>query len=81
MKIMLPKGREHLIRSYFNVPVEFCYPQNVSEFNIVIKNFQRKNKIHQIIIIFLGKIINSTGLLLWTTSLVLLTDTAILVVF
>ena len=42
MEIVLPKGREHQIRSYFNVPVKFCYLQNVSEFNIVIKNVQRK---------------------------------------
>ena len=43
-KIMLSKDREHQIRSCFNVPVEFFYPQNVSEFNIVIENFQRKKE-------------------------------------
>ena len=42
--IMLLKEREHQIRSCFNFPVELFYPQNVSEFNIVIENFQRKKE-------------------------------------
>ena len=42
--IMLSKEGEHQIKSCFNVPAKFFYLQNVCEFNIVIKNFQRKKE-------------------------------------
>ena len=38
-KIVLSREREQNIRSCFDVPVEFFYPQNVSEFNVIIENF------------------------------------------
>ena len=41
-KIVLSKQREENIRSSFNVPVNFYYLQNVSEFETLIENFQRK---------------------------------------
>ena len=41
-KIVLSKQREENIRSSFDVPVNFCYPQNVSEFETLIENLQRK---------------------------------------
>ena len=41
---MLSKEGEHQIKSCFNVPAKFLYLQNVCEFNIVIKNFQRKKE-------------------------------------
>ena len=43
-KIVLSREREHNIRSCFDVLVEFFYPQNVSEFNVIIENFQRKKQ-------------------------------------
>ena len=41
-KIVLSKQREDNIRSSFDVPVNFCYPQNVSEFEDLMENFPRK---------------------------------------
>ena len=41
-KIVLSKQREDNIRSSFDVPVNFCYLQNVSEFDDLIESFQRK---------------------------------------
>ena len=40
----MSREREQNIRSCFNAPVEFFYPQNVAEFNVIIENFQRKKK-------------------------------------
>ena len=41
-KIVLSKQREDNTRSSFDVPVNLYYPQNVSEFDDLIENFQRK---------------------------------------
>ena len=41
-KNFLSKQTENNIRFSFDVPVNFCYPQNVSEFDYLIENFQRK---------------------------------------
>ena len=43
-KIVFSKERGHKVRSCFNVSAEFQYPQNVIEFKIVIKDFQRKKE-------------------------------------
>ena len=40
----MSREREQNIRSCFNAPVEFFYPQNVAEFNVIIENCQRKKK-------------------------------------
>ena len=41
-KIVLSEQREENIRSSFDVPANFYYPQNVSEFETLNENFQRK---------------------------------------
>ena len=38
-KIALSREREQNIRSCFDVPMEFFYPQNVGELNVIIDNF------------------------------------------
>lgn len=43
-KIVSSKEREHQIKSCFDVPIEFCYPQDLREFDIVIEYFQRKKE-------------------------------------
>ena len=43
-KIILSKKREDNIRSCFDVKVIFTYPQNISEFDYLIENFQRNKK-------------------------------------
>ena len=42
-KIVLSKQKEGNIKSTFDVSVNFCYPQNVSEFDDLIENVPRKN--------------------------------------
>ena len=54
-KIILSIKREHPVRSCFNVPVKFLYPQSVIEFNIVTENKIKSKKINQIIITFLDR--------------------------
>ena len=39
-KIVLSRERQQSIRSCFDVPVEFFYPENVAEFNVIIEDFQ-----------------------------------------
>ena len=43
-KIIISKKREDNIRSCFDVKVIFTYPQNISEFDYLIENFQRNKK-------------------------------------
>ena len=43
-KITFSKNREENIRSCFDVQVNFAYPQNISEFDYLIENFQRNKK-------------------------------------
>ena len=43
-KIVLLREREQNIRSCFDVPVELFYLQNVSEFDVITENFQRKKE-------------------------------------
>ena len=44
IKITFSKNREENIRTCFDVQVHFCYPQNISEFDYIVENFQRHKK-------------------------------------
>ena len=50
-KIVLSRERKQNIRSCFDAPVEFFYPQDVSEFNDILEKFQRKKEKNDIVII------------------------------
>ena len=50
-KIVLSRERKQNIRSCFDAPAEFFYPQDVSEFNDILEKFQRKKEKNDIVII------------------------------
>ena len=44
IKTTLSKNKEENIRTCFDFQVIFCYPQNISEFDYLVENFQRHKK-------------------------------------
>ena len=43
-KLTLSNDREENIKSCIGVQVNFCSPQNISEFDYLVENFQRQKK-------------------------------------